>query len=217
MTWRTAIALIALAAVSSACANSGAETPKALTSAAAAPPARPAVEAASETLSLTPENTRIAFVGSKLTGREGGRFEKFMGTVHLVEGSPERSRVEISIDMGSVATDSTMLAEHLRSPDFFDTSRFPKATFVSTDVKPGGEKGATHTIRGNLDLHGVTKSIRFPATVAVSADTAALDAEFAINRKDFGILYAGRTNDLIRDDVVLKLSVRAPRARAKND
>ena len=55
------------------------------------------------------------------------------------------------------------------------------------------------------------------ATVKITADGAALDAEFAINRKDFGIMYAGRTNDLIRDEVVLKLYVRAPRAGARTD
>jgi hypothetical protein len=28
---------------------------------------------------------------------------------------------------------------------------------------------------------------------------------------DFGIVYAGRTNDLIRDEVALKLTIKAPR------
>jgi hypothetical protein len=38
-------------------------------------------------------------------------------------------------------------------------------------------------------------------------------SEFAINRKDFGIVYAGKADDLIRDEVVLKLSVKASRSR----
>jgi hypothetical protein len=63
----------------------------------------------------------------------------------------------------------------------------------------------------------VTKAVAFPATIKVDAAAAALDAEFAINRKDFGIMYAGRTNDLIRDEVVLKLHVRAPRVETKNN
>ena len=61
---------------------------------------------------------------------------------------------------------------------------------------------------GNLQLHGVTKSITFPATIVVSPGLIAVDSTFAINRKDFSINYAGVADDLIRDDVVLTLHVR---------
>ena len=204
------VALLALAATAPACANPAADAAKAVTSEAAAS-TQPPADASGEKLPVTSENSRVEFVGSKVTGSEGGRFEKFSGTVQLVDGRAEKSRVELVIDVNSVATDSNGLAEHLKSADFFDAQRFPEATFVSTDIKPGGEKGATHTVTGNLDLHGVKKSVTFPATIKVDAAAATLDAEFAINRKDFGITYAGRTNDLIRDEVVIKLQVRAPR------
>ena len=58
-------------------------------------------------------------------------------------------------------------------------------------------------------MHGVTKSISFPATIGVTADAVTVDASFSINRKDFGINYAGASDDLIRDNVVLKLQVHA--------
>ena len=211
------IALLALAATAPACANPAADAAKAVTSEATARPTQPPADASGEKLPVTSENSRVEFVGSKVTGSEGGRFEKFSGAVQLVDGRPEKSRVELVIDVNSVATDSSGLAEHLKSADFFDAKRFPEATFVSTEIKPGGEKGATHTVTGNLDLHGVNKAIAFPATIKVDAAAATLDAVFAINRKDFGITYAGRTNDLIRDEVVIKLQVRAPRAETKGD
>ena len=204
------IALFALAAASCACANPAAGVSQGVTSETAQPAAR-ATDAAGEKLPITNENSRIEFVGSKVTGSEGGRFEKFSGTVYLVDGSPERSRVEIAIVMDSVVTDSGGLADHLKNADFFDVAKFPGASFVSTEIKPGGEKGATHTVTGNLELHGVTKAVTFPATIKVDADAARLYAEFYINRNDFGIKYEGRTNDLIRDEVVIKLNVRAPR------
>jgi polyisoprenoid-binding protein YceI len=102
----------------------------------------------------------------------------------------------------------------LKSADFFDAEKFPKATFVSTSVKPGGEKNATHTVTGNLTMHGVTKSISFPATIRLAPGSAEADAEFAINRKDFGIMYPGASDDLIRDDVLIKLTIRAKKAGA---
>lgn len=72
-----------------------------------------------------------------------------------------------------------------------------------------GEKGATHTVTGNLQLHGVTKSITFPATIVVSPGVMTVDSTFSVNRKDFGINYAGAADNLIRDEVVLTLHVRA--------
>ena len=39
-------------------------------------------------------------------------------------------------------------------------------------------------------------------------------AEFVINRKVFGIMTAGKPDDLIRDDVALKLSLRASRKKS---
>jgi polyisoprenoid-binding protein YceI len=64
-------------------------------------------------------------------------------------------------------------------------------------------------VTGNLTLHGVTKAITFPATIRVTPTGFEVDAEFTINRKDFGIVYAGQQDDLIRDDVVIKLNIRA--------
>ena len=37
----------------------------------------------------------------------------------------------------------------------------------------------------------------------VESDQASVDAEFAINRREFDLNYAGKPNDLIRDDVVI--------------
>jgi polyisoprenoid-binding protein YceI len=61
-------------------------------------------------------------------------------------------------------------------------------------------------------LHGVTKAVTFPATISVTPEVASVDSTFSINRKDFGINYAGQADNLIRDNVVLKLTIRAAKA-----
>ena len=65
-----------------------------------------------------------------------------------------------------------------------------------------------------FELHGVKKTISFPATVNVADDAVTAKSEFSINRKDFGINYPGKVNDLIRDDVLIKLDIRAPRKKS---
>jgi polyisoprenoid-binding protein YceI len=164
-----------------------------------------------EILPITPENSKIGFIGSNPREENHGSFKKFAGQIQFVGDKPGSSQVSVEIEMDSVETDEKRLATHLKSADFLDVAKFPKATFVSTEIKPGSEKGATHTVTGNLDMHGVRKSITFPATITVAGDAVAMQSEFVINRKDFGIVYPGPANNLIRDEVILKLSVRPSR------
>ena len=205
-----AMLMLAFAVTMAACANPADNKPHATVSEASQTPDanKPA---GAETLSITPENSKIEFVGSKVTGSHNGGFKQFSGTIELAKEGVQNSRVTIDIDTDSIFTDTDKLTAHLKTPDFFDVAKFPKANFTSTRIEPATTPGATHTVTGNLDLHGVKKSISFPATIQVAPDAASVNAEFAINRKDFGISFAGATNDLIRDEVVMKLTVKAPR------
>lgn len=190
--------------LAAACANPAADKPKAVTNEAAPVGSAPA---SGEQYAITPANSKIEFVGSKVTGSHTGEFKDFNGAI-AYQGQPESSTVKITIVMDSLVTDAEGLTQHLKTPDFFDVAKYPQATFESTSIRAGGEGGASHTVTGNLQMHGVTKSITFPATITANADAITVNSQFAINRKDFGINYPGRTNDLIRDEVLLKLNVR---------
>jgi polyisoprenoid-binding protein YceI len=196
--------------------------PSPVTSAAPGSPASPGKASAprdlpkgAEVLAINPETSKIEFVGSKVTGKHDGGFKSFDGWFALVPNKVEASQISAEISTDSVWTDTDRLTGHLKSPDFFDAAKYPKATFESTEITPGSTdakaKNATHTVTGNLTLHGVTKSIQFPVNIAVSSEAAALSSEFFLNRKDFQINYPGMANDLIRDEVVIKLAIGAAR------
>ena len=189
-----------------ACSNPAADKSKAVTG-EEAQVASPA-PAGGQKYQITPQNSKIEFIGAKVTGQHHGSFGGFTGQISYA-GAPENSQVNIAIKTDSITTDTPDLTKHLKTADFFDVAKYPEASFVSTAIKPGGEKGASHTVTGNLTLHGVTKAITFPATINVTPDLASVDASFAINRKDFGINYAGAADNLIRDDVVMTLQIRA--------
>lgn len=209
---RLAVAGLALIALT-ACDDPAKGKTKAVTTEAtptATAESKQAVTAAAVEYAFDSSNSKVEWVGSKVTAKHEGSFKTFNGAVSLVDQTPEKSSVTVDIVTDSIDTpDGAKLVGHLKSADFFDVAKFPKATFTSTEVKKGGEKGASHTITGNLTLHGVTKSISFPATIKASGASVDVDAEFAIDRKDFGIVYAGKADDLIRDDVVIKLTIRA--------
>jgi polyisoprenoid-binding protein YceI len=205
-----------------ACEDPAKDAAKATVAPAAAPKppaaAQPAVAqpaaatTGGETFALD-ASSLVGFVGSKVTGKHEGKFEKVSGSVTLAAGKLEGGKVTVEVDLASVKTDQDRLDGHLKSPDFFDVAKYPKATFTSTEIKASEAKGASHIVSGELDLHGEKKTISFPAFVTVAADAVSGTAEFSINRKDFKIVYAGKADDLIRDDVVLKLTLKAPRAK----
>jgi len=205
---RSHVALVAIAALLllSACANPAADKPKAVVGEATNTSSASPV--AGEKYLITSENSKIEFIGAKVTGHHNGSFKKISGTIDYA-GQIEKSRVSITIDSSSLETDTPDLTKHLKTADFFDVAKYPEAKFESTEIKPGGEKGASHTVTGNLTLHGVTKSVTFPATITVNPGVITVESSFAINRKDFAINYPGKTDDLIRDDVALTLHVKA--------
>ena len=173
-------------------------------------PVTPAPAAASSTkYTFSQAASKFDFVGAKVTNKHDGTFKTFNGTVNLVDGKPEKSSVVVDIEMGSVSVDNEKLTGHLKTPDFFDVAQFPKARFTSTSITPQGINTSLYQVTGNLELHGITKSISFPATIVVAPEAVDTTAEFAINRKDFGIAYPGAPDDLIKDDVLLKLKLHA--------
>ena len=206
----TVVIVILIALLAYGCANPAANKPKATVANAAPDSTKPAD---GEVLVISPENSKVEFVAAKVTRSHNASFKLFGGAINLVGSSVQDSRVTIDIDTASVVTDEGDLTKHLKTPDFFDVARYPKATFSSTKIEPSSAAGATHNVTGNFELHGIKKSITFPAIIQVVPDSVSVDADFAINRKDFGLLFPGKADDLIRDGVVIKLTLKVPRAK----
>ena len=205
-----------------ACEDPAANKPKAVTSepsgnspsnTTASNGTGPATTAKGEALQITPSNSTVTFIGSKVTGKHNGGFTAFTGMIDLVNAKPEESSVSVDIDANTLFADDPKLTEHLKSADFFDVAKFPKASFKSTKIEAGARPPDNYTVTGDLELHGVTKSVTFPAKIDVTDADVTVQAAFRINRKDFGIVYAGKADDLIRDDVSIGLDVKVPRKK----
>jgi polyisoprenoid-binding protein YceI len=196
-----------------ACENPADDKVKAVTAEANLPSAA-ARQTKGESLAITPENSKIEFAGSKVRGKHDGGFKQFSGNIDLVNNKPEDSQVAIDIDMSSVYTDSDALTKHLQTGDFFEVEKTPKSSFVSTKIVPDTAKDAGDiTVTGDLEMRGHKKSVTFPAKLEINPNEVVLHAEFVINRKDFDIIYAGKADDLIRDEVVTKLDLKIQRKK----
>jgi polyisoprenoid-binding protein YceI len=167
--------------------------------------AAPKVAAGAETqLAINPEASAIGFIGAKVTRSHKGGFKSFTGSGVTREGVPVST--EFSIDMNSIWSDTEKLTGHLKSADFFEVETYPKATFSSTEISEGGE-GGSHTVKGVLDMHGVKKEVTFVATIEGGESETKVAAAFKINRKDWGIVYPGAPDDLIKDEVAIELNL----------
>jgi polyisoprenoid-binding protein YceI len=93
-----------------------------------------------------------------------------------------------SIRLDSVSTRDETRDAHLSSPDFFDTARFPEASFEATFVSP--EK-----VVGNFTLKGVTKEIELTASFTDAGgdpygnERIGVELEGEINRSDYGVSF----------------------------
>lgn len=124
---------------------------------------------------------------SNVTGKMAG----ISGTIDIDDADVTKSKVDVSIDVNTINTDNKKRDDHLKSPDFFDTKKFPTMKFVSTKVE---KAGAGLKVTGDLTMHGVTKSV----VLDVDGPTAAIkdpwgnnkrgaSATTKLDRKDFGL------------------------------
>ncbi len=173
-------------------------------------PAVPAAE--SKVYAFSGDGSTIGFEGSKVTGTHVGGFTAFDGTATVTGGDALTTQITLTIDMNSTQSDDPDLTTKLKSADFFNVEKFSTATFTSTSIA-ASPAGGSYDVTGNLTLHGVTKGITFPAEITIDGDTLKAGAEFSIDRNDWGIVYSGAADDLIRPNVLLYFEVNGSAAQ----
>src|SRR5579859_896581 len=85
-----------------------------------------------------------------------GHFGNIGGSIVLNESDITKSTVNITIDVSTMDTGVAPRDSDVKSPNFFDVTQFPTATFVSTSI---AKSGSALAVSGNLTLHGDTKPV----------------------------------------------------------
>ncbi len=108
---------------------------------------------------------------------------------HLTGG--EQPRLEGTVEVESIAIDEEMLKGHLLSPEFFDTQRFPRLRFTSTELSVGEDGSAR--VAGDLEIHGETRRVEASGRFAHLGEDAygkarvGLSIGATVDRRDFGL------------------------------
>ena len=173
------------------------------------------------TYTLDPTHTQVVFSWNHFGySNPTAQFGKVEGTLNFDEANPTKASVEVKIPLASVNSNVPKLDEHLQKDEFFDSAKYPDATFKSTKVEKGAGKNKLKVI-GDLTLHGVTKPVALDVTVNKvgehpmrKAPAAGFEASTTVKRSDFGI---SKYVPMVSDEIKIHITTEAIDAKAYAD
>lgn len=140
---------------------------------------------------IDPERSSLSFeLRHIVIQRIHGRFERWGGTLFIDHQQPWLSSAAVWVDPASITTGDPERDAHVRSSEFLDVARFPRAEFKSTNVEiPDGQVA----IQGVLGLHGVVHDIEIQAQVGETTTDPdgrpriTFTARGVLDRQSFGL------------------------------
>ena len=169
-------------------------------------------------LEVDPAHSSLGFdIKHLVVSTVHGNFTDFSGNLTLDEKDFTQSKINFSVKVDSINTTNAKRDGHLKSPDFFDASKYPSATFTSTSIKKDGKD--KYTLLGDLTLHGVTqKNTKFTlinlgkVKDPYGVEKYMYQATTQLKRKDFGLVYNAKLESggvVIGEEVKLTIDIEA--------
>ncbi len=140
-----------------------------------------------------------------------GRFNEFTGKITM-DADVSNNMVEFEVKAASVDTGNEKRDQHLRSSDFFSAKQFPVITFKSTKVSAKEGKEDVLEVTGDLELHGVKKSVTVDVEITgrgqgrQGESLIGFESTFTIQRSEFGMTYGMGS---VSDDIRITVSIEA--------
>jgi polyisoprenoid-binding protein YceI len=175
--------------------------------------------------------SKVTWVGRKVTGEHNGNIKLSNGTI-LFDRTSLRGGTFV-MDMTTITCNDLQgnsnknLVNHLRSDDFFSVEKNPTAMFAVTNLsaRNNAKAGtANYIVTGDLTIKGITNQISFPAFVSVKKGVATAKATMKFDRTKWDIKFRSGNffenlgDKAIQDDVELNVELVArEEAAAKKD
>ena len=156
-----------------------------------------------------------------MVSRVNGAFDDLDAKITFDPADLAGSSVDAAVKAASINTKNADRDKHLKSADFFDAEKFPEITFKTSAIT-GSDK--QYILEGELTLHGMTKKVSIPVTIAgpikspFGFDAIGITGQFKLNRQDYGVSW-NKTLDsggvMVSDDVDVAVSIEAHSPAAK--
>ena len=168
--------------------------------------------AASETYAMDPGHTSVVVSWSHFGfSHPTADLSDVTGNIDYDASSVGKSKVEVSVPVGTIDTHVDALTSEFKGAEYFDTTKYPTATFKSTRVVSTGSNKLD--VHGDLTIKGITKPIVLHAVLnkqglhpMVKKQAIGFDATGTIKRSDFKL---DKYVPSVGDDIKLTLSTEA--------
>ena len=134
---------------------------------------------------LVPAQSDISFSVKQMGVPLEGRFRKFDAQMNFDVSKPETSKIAFTVDMGSATMGSPETDGELPKAAWFNTPKFPQATFQSSAVKALG--AGKLEVSGKLSIKGSVRDVVVPVTLIPSGAITTAQGVFAIKRLAFKV------------------------------
>ena len=152
---------------------------------------------------LLPAQSEIVFVSKQMGVPVEGRFKKFDAQLTFDPAKPEASKIAFNVDVASATLGVPETDAELPKATWFNTSKFPQATFQSTTVK--GLGGGKFEVSGTLGIKGATRNVVVPVVVTQAGATTNATGTFSLKRLAFQIgQNEWADTSMVADDVQVK-------------
>lgn len=90
-----------------------------------------------------------------------GEFKSYTIKATSPDADFQNATLQLTADVNSISTGIEMRDNHLKTPDFLNTEKFPEMTFLSKVISK--VDASTYTVTGILTMHGISKEVTFTA------------------------------------------------------
>lgn|SRR3569623_794644 len=134
--------------------------------------------------SVDAAHSTLGFSGTYQGEKFNGKFGKFDAAISYDAANLATAKFDVTIDVTSAATGNADYDGQIKTAEFFDYAKFPKAHFVTTAVRKDGDKVLAD---GKLTLRDKTQPVTLAVKFAESGGGATLDVTTTLKRLDFGV------------------------------
>jgi polyisoprenoid-binding protein YceI len=150
--------------------------------------------------------SEIAFTSKQMGVPVDGKFRQFAAQVAFDPKKPEGAKIAFTVDLTSVSLGAAEVEAEVVKPDWFDTKRFPQASFQSTAVKAAGP--GKYEVVGNLTIKGASRNVNVPVTLAQAGGATTATGSFVIKRLDYKIGDGDwKDTSMVADDVQVRFKL----------
>lgn len=132
-----------------------------------------------------PPQSEITFTSRQMGVPVEGRFRNFNAQVAFDPKKPEASKISFTVDLASISLGAAESEAELAKQPWFDTRKFPQATFQSTAIKPAGP--GRFDVAGQLSIKGKPQAVVVPVTLAQNGTGTTATGAFTIKRLDYKV------------------------------